>query len=156
MSALEPTIYKTQATAEGGRAGRVRSADGTLDVDLVVPEVIFGALPPQMQEVPPPSDRPRVDPEKLFAAGYAGCFLSALRFVALQQEIDASGASVSVSVALKPGSGGAAFVLGVAIEVALPGIPVEDAERVVAAAHRICPYSAAVKGNIDVDVSLAS
>ncbi len=99
-------------------------------------------------------ERPRVDPEMLFAAGYAGCFISALRYTALSIGVDASKASVASSVALKPGSNGAAFKLGVRLEIDLPGIEKETGQKIVNGAHKICPYSAAVRDNIDVDLAL--
>ena len=154
MSALEPAIYITTATASGGRAGRVSTADGTLDLDLVMPSAVYDMLPEEMQEAPSTSDRPRVDPEMLFAAGYAGCFISALRYTALSMGVDASKASVASSVALKPGSNGAAFKLGVQLEIDLPDIDKETGRKIVDGAHKICPYSAAVRNNIEVDLAL--
>lgn len=154
MSALEPAIYVTTATASGGRAGRVSTSDGTLDLDLVMPSAVYDMLPAEMQEAPADTDRPRVDPEMLFAAGYAGCFISALRYTALSMDIDASQASVAASVALKPGSNGAAFKLGVKLEIDLPGVDQDAGQKIVNGAHKICPYSAAVRDNIEVDLAL--
>ncbi|MGI9503105.1 MAG: Ohr family peroxiredoxin [Geminicoccaceae bacterium] len=154
MSALDRAIYITTATASGGRAGRVSTTDGTPDLDLVMPSVVYDMLSEEMQEVPASSDRARVDPEMLFAAGDAGCFISAIRYTALGMGIDASKASVESSVALKPGSDGAAFKLGVRLEVDLPGTNKETGQKIIDGAHKICPYSAAVKDNIEVDLVL--
>jgi osmotically inducible protein OsmC len=136
-------IYQTSATSTGdGRSGHVRSVDGVIDTDLAVPKEMGGhggALP---------------NPEEFFAAGYAACFHSALRGVARREKITLTDDAVTVDVGIGPnGSGG--FGLTVAIEAELPGVDEAKARELLAAAHQVCPYSNATRGNIDVKISLA-
>lgn len=122
-------------TATGGRDGRARSEDGSLDVELSAPAA---------------SRKPgTTTPEDLFAAGYAACFGSACQYAA--REMNLSLASIEVRAAVGIGkleTGG--FGLTVNLDVRTSGLPQPAAERVAAAAHKVCPYSNAVKGNIEV------
>lgn len=131
-------IYTAHATAEGGRQGRARSDDGLLDVALATPKEMGGA-------------GGGTNPEQMFAAGYAACFLSAMQFVARERKLDVSGASVTGHVAIGQREDGPGFGLGVKHDVSLPALSQGDAEALVAAAHEVCPYSNATRGNIAVE-----
>lgn len=131
-------IYTTEAHVTGGRAeGHGRSSDGALEVDLRIPKEMGG-----------PGGG--TNPEELFAVGYAACFESALGVVARRAKADAADAAIESKVSLSPnGKGG--FVLGVELDVTLPQVPDADAAvELVRAAHLVCPYSNATRGNIDV------
>jgi len=134
---IEKVLYTAQATATGGRDGHARSSDGVLDVGLAMPASLGG------------SGAAGTNPEQLFAAGYAACFLSAVRLVAGQRKVTIDdGASVTAEVDIGPKSGG--FGLGVRLKVQLPGLDPSTAEAIVETAHQVCPYSNATRGNIDV------
>ncbi len=136
------TLYTTSAVATGdGRNGHVQTTDGLLTADVRMPVELGGA-------------GGATNPEQLFAAGYAACFHSALKLVAGRLGGDASDSEVvaDVSVGLN-GDGG--FDLGVALEVTLPAMDHEAAEVLVKAAHEVCPYSNATRGNIEVTLSVA-
>ncbi|MFD0982295.1 organic hydroperoxide resistance protein [Tropicimonas aquimaris] len=137
------TLYETKATATGGRDGRATSSDGELDVALTSPKALGG---------PGGSG---TNPEQLFAAGYAACFLSALKYQANLKKIDVSDdASIKATVGIGPGDG-EGFALEVALEISLPGLQRDVAEALVQKAHTVCPYSNATRGNIDVTLSIA-
>ncbi|MDQ1103781.1 Ohr family peroxiredoxin [Nocardioides zeae] len=131
--------YTATARAEGdGRNGHVRTADGLVDLDLGIPSEIGGA------------GGAVSNPEMLFAAGYAGCFLSALHSVARAQRVKIPGADVEALVTIAAGEAG--FGLSVELVATLPGVSDEAAEQLLAAAHAKCPYSRAVTGNIPVEL----
>jgi Ohr subfamily peroxiredoxin len=135
------TLYTAEATATGdGRAGKVRSTDGLVDVDLAIPAELGGK-----------GGAP--NPELLFAAGYAACFHSALRRVAGRAKADVSGSEITARVSLGP-SGEGGFDLAVTLRAALPAVDRATAERLLAQAHQVCPYSRATRGNIDVTLEL--
>ncbi|HJV53202.1 MAG TPA: organic hydroperoxide resistance protein [Noviherbaspirillum sp.] len=136
-------LYKAQATATGGREGRAASSDNRLDARLSTPKELGG----------PGGDG--TNPEQLFAAGYAACFLSAMKFVAMHAKVALpSDAAVTAEVGIGPnGSGG--FGLAAELRVAIPGMERETAQVLVNKAHEVCPYSNATRGNIDVKVALA-
>jgi lipoyl-dependent peroxiredoxin len=137
---LENVLYTAVATSTGdGRNGHVVSADGQVDLDL--------AMPPEMG-----GSGHGANPEELFAAGYAACFHSALRAVARRTGVDVSGSAVTAYVAIGPA--GEAFDLAVTLESDLPNVPPEQAREVVDAAHQVCPYSRATRGNISVELRL--
>lgn len=133
-------LYTAQATASGGREGEVVSDDGVLDLTLVMPKELGG----------PGGDH--TNPEQLFAAGYAACFHSALKRVAGQQGLDVEGSSITARVGL--GLEGAAFGLAVTLVGTLPGLDVTQASDLMDAAHLVCPYSNATRGNIEVQLTL--
>jgi Ohr subfamily peroxiredoxin len=138
------TLYETQATAIGGRAGSAASVDGALRVRLALPEALGG------------SGGDGTNPEQLFAAGYAACFLSAIRSVAGREKITiADDANVTATVDICTCDDGPGFGLAVTLAVDLPSVDRATAERVVNAAHQACPYSNATRGNIDVRLSIA-
>ena len=138
---LEKRLYTASATAIGGRDGRVKTDDATLDLAVVMPKQLGG------------SGGPGTNPEQLFAAGYAACFGSALGHVARAKKITTGPVSVTANVAI--GQVGARFGLAVEIVAAIPELPRDQAEALVAAAHEVCPYSNATRGNIIVDVRVA-
>jgi Ohr subfamily peroxiredoxin len=139
---MPDALYTAQATATGGRVGRARSSDGALDVGLVVPAELGGD-----------AGAPGTNPEQLFAAGYAACFLSALKLVAGKRGVQADDATVDADVALH--SEGRGFKLAVALRVAMPGVEREQATKLVETAHQVCPYSNATRDNIDVALEVA-
>ncbi|WP_018785232.1 organic hydroperoxide resistance protein [Micromonospora sp. CNB394] len=130
-------LYTASARAIGdGRDGHVRTSDGTVELDLAVPKEMGGA-------------GGAANPEQLFAAGYAACFHSALRVVARQAKADVSGSVVEAEVGIGPnGSGG--YGLAVTLVVDLPAVERAAAEQLVDAAHQVCPYSNATRGNVEV------
>lgn len=138
---LEKRLYTATATATGGRDGRAKSDDGVLDLALVPPKTLGG------------SGATGTNPEQLFAAGYGACFGSAIGAVARAQKIATGPVSVTVKVTL--GTVGQGYGLAVELEASLPELPRDKAEALVAAAHQVCPYSNATRGNIQVDVKLA-
>jgi len=140
MSAL----YSTKVTAVGGRSGHVRSEDGVLDLDLAMPIELGGK-------------GGATNPEQLFAAGYAACFENAVIHVGRRKSTKVKDDDIKVvgTVGLSAnGSGG--FVLSVALDVAITGMDQASAEELVKEAHAVCPYSNAVKGNIDVAITVTT
>lgn len=134
-------LYSTRVTASGDRQGRVESSDGVLKLDLSMPEGLGG---------PGGSG---TNPEQLFAAGYSACFESALRLVARQKRKDVDGASVSADVDIGKLDDGN-FALAVELTGRIPTMPREEAEELMHAAHQVCPYSRATRGNVDVKLSV--
>jgi lipoyl-dependent peroxiredoxin len=139
-SLIKP-LYTARATATGGRAGHAVSDDGVLDLDLKPPTEMGG-----------PGGA--TNPEQLFAAGYAACFQSALAVVGRRQGVDTSGSTVEADVTIGTIPGGG-YGLAVALRVSIPGVDAETTRTVAEAAHQVCPYSNATRGNIDVTVSAA-
>lgn len=129
-------LYTTSATATGGRSGKVTSADGIIDLNLAMPKELGG-----------PGNA--ANPETLFASGYAACFQGALGLVARNQKVTLpQGNTVSVTIGI--GKDETSFGLNGVIKVNLPGMDKTQAEALVAAAHQVCPYSKATRGNMDV------
>src|SRR5688500_8948591 len=136
------TLYTTTAIATGdGRNGHVQTTDGLLDAEVRMPVELGGA-------------GGATNPEQLFAAGYAACFHSALKLVAGADGVDATDSEVVADVSLGAHDNGA-FGLSVALEVTIPGTDRDTAEKVVARAHEVCPYSNATRGNIEVVLTVA-
>ena len=131
-------LYRTSAKATGGRDGHAATLDGALDVKLTTPKELGGG------------GGAGNNPEQLFAAGYAACFIGAMKFVASQggPKVPAD-ASVTSTVGIGPRSAGG-FGLDIELAVSLPGFPRADAEALVEKAHQVCPYSNATRGNVDV------
>ena len=134
-------LYTADVTAEGARHGHVRSSDGLLDHDL--------ALPPGMG-----GKGDRTNPEQLFGAGYAACFGGAVEFMAQQTKKPTGTVSVRARVGVGPfdEGQGEGFTLRVELDVTIPEQDQKGAEELAAAAHRVCPYSNATRGNIEVIV----
>ncbi len=136
-------LYQTSARATGGRDGRSATLDGAVDVKLVTPKELGGA------------GGEGVNPEQLFATGYAACFLGAMKFVASQAggpKVPAD-ATVTSTVGIGPRSEGG-FGLTIALEIALPGVDRTEAQALVEKAHQVCPYSNATRNNIDVELTV--
>ena len=136
-----PTVYSTSAISSGdGRNGHIRTDDGQLDLDLATPGAQGG-----------PGGA--TNPEQLFAAGYAGCFHSALKATARAEGLNLADSTVTVSVGLNKNDDG--FFLDVLITADLPGIDRPKGQDLLAQAHQRCPYSKATRGNLDVQLALA-
>lgn len=136
-------LYTATATAKGGREGHIKSSDGVLDFDLKVPKELGGP------------GGAGSNPEQLFAAGYAACFEGAVRYVAREQKVVLKDASVTAQVGIGPREP-TGFGIAVKLEVSLPGIDREVAQKLIDTAHSdICPYSHATRGNVDVQITLA-
>ncbi len=133
---MTTTLYTANATATGGREGRVRTDDGTIDLALTIPKGLGG------------NGAPGANPEQLFAAGYSACFGSALGLVARMQKITVGPFSINAQVSLDKVDAG--FKLRVELHGRFDELPREQAEALMAAAHGVCPYSNATRGNIDV------
>ncbi len=135
-------LYKTSATATGGRDGRAKTADGSLDVALAMPKELGG-------------NGNGNNPEQLFAAGYAACFLSAMKAVSSRGghvKLPAD-STVTATVGIGPRED-KGFGLVVKLDIAIPGVDRTAAEALVAEAHEVCPYSHATRGNIDVELNV--
>ena len=137
--ALSKVLHTSRATAKGGRNGRTQSSDGIVGVDLSVPKGMGGPGKPNT-----------TTPEDLFAAGYAACLGGAIDYMATQMKIRPASVEVNTSVGI--GQDATGFGLKVDHEVKVAGLSKEDAEKIVEAGHKFCPYSKAVKGNVDVTV----
>ena len=136
-------IYTTKVKVNGGRAGRAISDDGRLDIQLVPPK-----------EASP--DRPGVNPEQLFAAGYAACFESSMRAAARRANISLLDASIEATVSLVSCEVGG-YALEVTLNVETQGISQSEADTLADQAHRqVCPYSNAIRGNIDVQLQVTA
>ena len=139
--ALEKVLYTATATSTGGRAGTSRTPDGTLQLTLSTPKELGGA------------GGAGTNPEQLFAAGYSACFIGAMKAVGGMQKIKVpDDVSITAQVGIGPIPGG--FGIQVAMQISVPGFSREDAENLVAAAHQVCPYSNATRGNIDVTLTV--
>lgn len=136
-------LYRTQATATGGRTGTASTADGAFSVKLVTPKELGG----------PGGDGN--NPEQLFAAGYSACFLGAIKFVAGKKQVKvADDSTVTAKVGIGPRDDGQGFGLDVALDISLPGIDRETAQAIVDQAHIVCPYSNATRNGLDVRLTL--
>jgi osmotically inducible protein OsmC len=134
-------VYTAHASATGGRDGRAVSSDGVVDVKLSVPKEMGGA------------GGAATNPEQLFASGYSACFLGAVKFVAGKQGVKISDdAKVSAAVGIGPIPTG--FALKVDLSVSLPGVERSVAEKLVADAHIVCPYSNATRNNVEVSLTV--
>lgn len=138
---IQNILYRATAKATGGRDGRAISQDQVLDVKLTTPKELGGG------------GAAGSNPEQLFAAGYSACFLGAMKFVGGRDKI-AVPADVSVEGTVGIGPIATGFGIEVELTISLPGMDRATAERLVAAAHIVCPYSNATRGNIDVALTL--
>lgn len=140
METIKP-LFTATATATGGRNGHTEAADGSVRADLSVPKAMGG-----------PGKPGTTTPEHLFAAGYAACFGGALDFVAKQHKKDASKATVKCAVTIGPRDKGG-FGLAVVLDVTDATLPQAELQSLSEEAHeKICPYSHATRGNVDVQV----
>jgi Ohr subfamily peroxiredoxin len=137
----EKVLYTAHAKSPGGREGTSRSDDGVLDVKLTTPKGLGG------------NGAVGTNPEQLFAAGYSACFIGAMKFVAGQQKIALpADTSINADVGIGPIPQG--FGIQVALHVSIPGMDKAQAQKIVAAAHQVCPYSNATRGNIEVTLDV--
>jgi Ohr subfamily peroxiredoxin len=134
-------LYETEVTATGGREGKAASADGLLSVSLALPKPLGG-----------PGEG-GTNPEQLFAAGYAACFLGAVKLVARTRKVTPS-AEPTVTARVGMGPVPVGYALAVELRVQLPGLERSVAEEIVAGAHERCPYSNATRGNVDVKLTV--
>ena len=145
MIQLTKVLYTARATAEGGRDGHTASDDGKLDVKLSPPPELGG-----------PADSVGTNPEQLFAAGYSSCFHSALKLVARRMKLDADDSTVTAAVGIGPAEGMLGYGLQVELTITVPKVPDrEQAQQLVDTSHQVCPYSNAIRDNVDVTLTLA-
>ncbi|EFK56482.1 organic hydroperoxide resistance protein [Sphingobacterium spiritivorum] len=137
------TLYTAVATATGGRNGHVKTDNGVLDLQVRMPKELGGA------------NNDYTNPEQLFAAGYAACFDSALNLVISKSKIKTGETSVIAHVGIGSLAGGG-FGLEAELKVNIPGIELKEAQTLVEQAHRICPYSNATRGNIEVKLTVSN
>jgi len=130
-------LYTATATATGGRDGRAVSSDNLLDVKLATPKELGGA------------GGNATNPEQLFAAGYSACFIGALKFVSAQQKRSVP-ADTSITAKVGIGQIPEGFGLDIDLHIHLPGLEQAEADALAQAAHKVCPYSNATRGNVDV------
>ena len=139
---IEKTLYAAHAHVTGGREGTAKSSDGVLDLKLSTPKELGGG------------GGNGTNPEQLFAAGYAACFLGALKLVSSREKTPVPAeTTVDSTVGIGPQGGG--FGIEAELKVTIPGMDRAQAEALVAKAHQVCPYSNATRGNIDVKLSVA-
>ena len=139
---LEKILYTAHATSTGGREGTSKSSDGVLDLKLTTPKEMGG------------NGAVGTNPEQLFAAGYSACFIGAMKYVAMTQKITLpADTSIKSDVGIGPIPAG--FGIQVAMTITIPGMERAQAEKIVEAAHKVCPYSNATRGNIDVTLAVA-
>lgn len=139
---IEKVLYKAEVITTGGRDGRATSSDKVLDMQLSTPRELGGA------------GGKGTNPEQLFAAGYSACFIGALKFVASQDKIALpKDASIKADVGI--GAIPTGFGIEVTLNISLPGLEKDVAQKLIDKAHTVCPYSNATRGNIDVTLVLA-
>ena len=138
---MAKVLYTAAAHVTGGRDGHGHTKDNQLDVDLRLPTEMGGA-------------GGGTNPEELFAVGYAACFESALMNVARRKHLEVTAVAIDSKVTLSP-NGGGVFVLGVVLDVSIASVTDRDvAAQIIKDAHEVCPYSNAVRGNVDVELLL--
>jgi Ohr subfamily peroxiredoxin len=138
---LDKVLYTATATSTGGRTGTSRTPDGTLELTLSTPKELGGA------------GGAGTNPEQLFAAGYSACFIGAMKAVGGKLKLKVpDDVSITAEVGIGPIPTG--FSIQVAMKISVPGFSRADAEALVAAAHQVCPYSNATRGNIDVSLTI--
>jgi Ohr subfamily peroxiredoxin len=134
---LDKVLYTAKAHTTGGRDGASRTDDGRLDIKLSSPG----------------TPGTGTNPEQLFAAGYAACFIGAMKAVAGMQKITLP-ADLAIDSSVDLGKVGQAYGIAATLNVSLPGMERDAAQKLVDAAHQVCPYSNATRGNIDVTIKL--
>lgn len=142
--AIDKALYTAHATSTGGRTGSAESSDGAIKLPLMTPKELGG------------TGGTGTNPEQLFAAGYSACFIGAMKAVAARQKIELPvDVSIKSDVSIGPMTGKeGAFGIAVAMAISVPGMAKADAEKLVATAHEVCPYSNATRGNIDVSLTV--
>ena len=142
--AIDKAVYTAQSTSTGGRTGTTQSSDGRISLNLSTPKELGG------------DSGPGTNPEQLFASGYSACFIGAMKAVAARQKINLPAeVSNTAEVSIGPMTGKAgAFSISVAMKISVPGMDRAAAEKLVADAHEVCPYSNATRGNLDVKITV--
>lgn len=136
-------LYTAEATAIGGRNGRVKSNNGVLDLQVRTPRAMGGV------------NDDYTNPEQLFAAGYASCFDSALNLVIKQAKVESGETTVTAKVGVGQIDGGG-YGFAIILAVNVPEVSLDQAKELVEKAHRVCPYSNATRGNTDVDLLITN
>jgi osmotically inducible protein OsmC len=137
MTQLDKVLYTARAHTTGGRDGESRTDDGKLDVKLS----------------PPGMGGSGTNPEQLFAAGYSACFIGAMKAVAGKMKI-ALPSDLAIDAEVDLGPVGAAYGIAARLNISLPGMDRTAAQQLIETAHKVCPYSNATRGNIDVQIKL--
>ncbi|CAD6532301.1 organic hydroperoxide resistance protein [Paraburkholderia sabiae] len=137
MARIDNVLYTGKTQTTGGREGSARSSDGRLDIQLSSPG----------------SNGKGTNPEQLFAAGWSACFIGAMGLAARELKV-ALPADTAVNAEVDLGTGEGGYFLQARLNVSLPGVDREVAQKLVDAAHQTCPYSKATRGNIDVEIAL--
>ncbi len=142
--AIDKALYTAHATSTGGRVGTTESSDGVIKMSLTTPKELGGA------------GGNGTNPEQLFASGYSACFIGAMKAVAARQKLSLpADVSIKAEVSIGPMTGKeGAFGIAVAMAIHVPGMDKAAAEKLVAVAHEVCPYSNATRGNIDVTLTV--
>jgi Ohr subfamily peroxiredoxin len=135
------TLYRTSATSTGGREGHTRTEDGRVELQLSTPKELGGA------------GGPGTNPEQLFAAGYSACFLGAMKAVSGMQKVTLP-PDTAIDASVDLGKAGEAYGIAARLNISIPGMERDAAQKLVDAAHQACPYSRATRGNIDVTLTL--
>ena len=138
---VKQTLYTAEVRTRGGRSGNLESSDGNLRVQLSSPPGMGG------------QGGPGTNPEQLFGGAYAACFAGAVQYAASLKKIDTGEVRVDAQVGVGPSSDKEGFEILVALAVTLPRLNQTDAEALVAEAHRICPYSNATRGNVEISLT---
>ena len=145
MTKPSKIVYTAHASATGGREGQAKSDDGLLDVKLITPKEMGGA-------------GGGVNPEQLFAAGYSACFLGAMKFVGGLEKITIPAeTTIEGAVGIGPFGAGATpegFNIAVELKISVPGMDKAAVQALVEKTHKVCPYSNATRGNIDVTLTV--
>lgn len=137
MAKIDNVLYTGKTQTTGGREGAARSSDGRLDIQLS----------------PPGSNGKGTNPEQLFAAGWSACFIGAMGLAARELKV-ALPADTAVNAEVDLGTGEGGYFLQARLNVSLPGVSADVAQKIVDTAHQTCPYSKATRGNIDVEIAL--
>ncbi|AXF04278.1 MULTISPECIES: organic hydroperoxide resistance protein [Paraburkholderia] len=137
MARIDNVLYTGKTQTTGGREGAARSSDGRLDIQLS----------------PPGSSGKGTNPEQLFAAGWSACFIGAMGLAARDLKVTLP-ADTNVNAEVDLGTGEGGYFLQARLNVSLPGVSADVAQKIVDAAHQTCPYSKATRGNIDVEIAL--
>ncbi|WP_177760995.1 organic hydroperoxide resistance protein [Flavobacterium sp. I3-2] len=137
------TLYTTAATATGGRNGKVVSENGVLNIEVKMPKGLGGL------------NDDFLNPEMLFAGGYAACFDSALNMIIKMEKIKTGMTSVTANVAIGQNEAGG-FGLAAELHANIPGVTIEEAQTLTEKAHAVCPYSNATRGNIEIKLTVSN
>ena len=142
--AIDKSVYTAHATSTGGRTGSSKSDDGRIALSLSTPKELGG------------DGGAGTNPEQLFAAGYSACFIGAMKAVAARQKLALPAeVSITADVSIGPMTGKpGAFGIAVAMAISVPGMERAAAQALVTAAHEVCPYSNATRGNIEVSLTV--